>query len=87
MLGQQIAKKDSSTESWTCRLPLHKDAVLPSIDVNEYGLWVRAVIENQAVQDDSRPVLTVGEWVTMDRIMTTIEKCESTTLPEEMFVV
>ncbi|KAH6917988.1 NAD(P)-binding protein [Coprinopsis sp. MPI-PUGE-AT-0042] len=76
-------KKNGSSGKWTCKMPLQKDTKIPSIDIDEYGLWVRAVIENEAVKNDTRPVLTVSEWVSMDHIIKTIGKKSGTPLSYE----
>jgi NmrA-like family len=81
MLGQQVTRKDPTTGIWSCTLPMSKEAKVPSIDIDDYGLWVRALIENKAVQDDGRPIFTVGEWVTMDQIIKGIEKSRSINFP------
>jgi hypothetical protein len=76
MLGQQLIRKGPDGE-WSCKLPCNKDCKVPTIDINEYGLWVQAVIENQEVQDDGRPILTCSDLVTMDHMIKTIEKSKS----------
>jgi hypothetical protein len=78
LVGPKLAIKDEATGNWSLKLPLHKDTKIPSIDIDEYGLWVGTLIENPAVLDDSRPIMTVGEWVSMDHIVKTIEKSEWT---------
>lgn len=51
---------------------------LPAIDIpGDYGLWVQAVIENEALQTDSRPVLTSGEDITLTDLLDQLEKSES----------
>ncbi|KAH6917986.1 NAD(P)-binding protein, partial [Coprinopsis sp. MPI-PUGE-AT-0042] len=83
VVGPKLAKKDALSGRWSLRLPLHKDSKLPSIDIDGYGLWVRALFENPAVQDDRRPILTVSEWVSMDHIVKTIEKNTGTVVTYE----
>ncbi|KAH6917987.1 hypothetical protein BKA70DRAFT_1416013 [Coprinopsis sp. MPI-PUGE-AT-0042] len=60
-------------------------SALPSVRKQSKGKYshVRAIIEDKAVQDDSRPVLTVGEWVSMDQIVKTIEKKSGTPVKYE----
>ncbi|KAH6917989.1 NAD(P)-binding protein [Coprinopsis sp. MPI-PUGE-AT-0042] len=83
MLGQQITKKDPLSGKWSLKLPFNKDHLVPSIDIDDYGLWVRALIENKAVQDDTRDILSAGEWVSMDHIVKAIEKKAGTSIAYE----
>ncbi|KAJ9106019.1 hypothetical protein QFC19_003355 [Naganishia cerealis] len=53
VVGQQLIKK-SAKRTWTCKLPIFADLAVSSIDINEYKLWVRGVIEHEQVRNDGR---------------------------------
>jgi len=59
---------------WRLRTRVQPDRVQPSIDISEYGLWVRAVIENPEVQDDGRPVCTSSENITFGAMIDILRK-------------
>lgn len=73
--GQQIKKQGDGT--WLLRLPISSDTVVPSVDIDEYGLWVRAVIEHNELRDDGRPLPTVGENLSYRRMIELITKGRS----------
>lgn len=55
----------------------HNALPAPVIDIpGDYGLWVQAVIENEPLQTDPRPVLTSGEDLTIKEMLDTLEKSE-----------
>jgi hypothetical protein len=71
VFGHQVIKKDTDG---TWMLPLGRSTRIPCVDIDEYGLWVMALIENTAVQEDGRPILTAGKWASLDDIVKAIER-------------
>jgi hypothetical protein len=50
---------------------------LPLVDCQgEYGLWVRAVIENETVRNDPRPVMASGSELSLKEICDIMAKSE-----------
>ncbi|KAI5451860.1 hypothetical protein NCC49_001162 [Naganishia albida] len=60
VLHQQLIRK-APDGSWVYKTPISADKPVPSIDIDEYGLWVRAAIEHKEVRDDGRAVPVVAE--------------------------
>ena len=75
-LGQQLIRKDSQGE-W--KFPIPNDFAsarypVACLNVDEYGLWVRAVLENKEVRDDPRPVLASSEEVSFVEVLEQLSK-------------
>ncbi|KPV78263.1 uncharacterized protein RHOBADRAFT_65887 [Rhodotorula graminis WP1] len=73
MLPGPLVRK-AADGKWRMRTLIEPDTILPSIDISEYGLWVRAVIENPEVQDDGRPVCAVSEDISLTALLDTLRK-------------
>ncbi|KAJ3496997.1 hypothetical protein NLJ89_g10407 [Agrocybe chaxingu] len=56
LTGNQIIRPQGDG-TWAAALPCKPDALVPGFDVDEYGLWVRAVIEHEELRD-GRELLT-----------------------------
>ncbi|CAA7270719.1 unnamed protein product [Cyclocybe aegerita] len=68
LTGNQIIRPQGDG-TWAAALPCKSDALVPGIDIDEFGLWVRAVIEHEELRD-GRELLTccsqemsIGEMV------------------------
>lgn len=73
--GQMIRKGSDGT--WTFKTPVSADTLVPSIDIDEYGLWVRAAIEHKEVRDDGRAVPVVAEDISLREMIEDITKGKS----------
>lgn len=78
VLHQQLIRK-APDGSWVYKTPISADKPVPSIDIDEYGLWVRAAIEHKEVRDDGRAVPVVAEDISpREMIKAIIEgKCDA----------
>jgi hypothetical protein len=70
--GLLIKKQPDGT--WLWKSPISADTVLPSIDIDEFGLWARAVIEHKELRDDGRAIPAVGEDVSYRKMIDAIHK-------------
>lgn len=70
--GLLIKKQPDGT--WLWKSPISADTVLPSIDIDEFGLWVRAVIEHKELRDDGRAIPAVGEDISYRKMIDAIHK-------------
>ncbi|KAJ9091625.1 hypothetical protein QFC20_007588, partial [Naganishia adeliensis] len=73
MLHGQLIRKGSDG-TWTFKAPISADTLVPSIDIDEYGLWVRAAIEHKEVRDDGRAVPVVAEDISLREMIEDIIK-------------
>lgn len=73
MIGQQLVRKEPDG-TWVYKTPISADQLVPSIDIDEYGLWVRAVIEHKEVRDDGRAVPVDAEDISLRDMVTAISK-------------
>ncbi|CAA7268601.1 unnamed protein product [Cyclocybe aegerita] len=63
----QIIRQESDG-TWAAALPCKPDVLLPGIDVDEYGLWVRAAIEHEELRNGHEILacsqeMSIGEMV------------------------
>jgi hypothetical protein len=75
LLHQQMIRKQPDG-TWAFKLPISADTKVPTIDIDEYGLWVRAVIEHPEVRDDGRAVPVTAEDVSLRKLTEGISKGE-----------
>ena len=62
--GLNIYKDDEGVWKFPAPIDMQTCSPLPTIDIpKDYGLWVRAVIEQDEVRNDPKPVLVSGEDV------------------------
>jgi hypothetical protein len=73
MLHQQLVQKGPDG-GWVFRAPISADTLVPSIDINEYGLWVRAAIEHKEVRDDGRAIPVCAEDISLREMIEDITK-------------
>ena len=73
MIGQQLVRKEPDG-TWVYKTPISADQLVPSIDIDEYGLWVRAAIEHKEVRDDGRAVPVDAEDISLRDMVTAISK-------------
>ncbi|CAA7268600.1 unnamed protein product [Cyclocybe aegerita] len=59
--------------TWTAALPCKPDALVPGIDIDEYGLWVRAAIEHEELRD-GREILTCSQEMSIGDMVKEIAK-------------
>lgn len=73
VLHQQLIRKQADG-TWAFKLPISADTKVPTIDIDEYGLWVRAAIEHPEVRDDGRAVPATAEDVSFRKLVEGITK-------------
>jgi hypothetical protein len=73
LLHQTLIRKQADG-TWAWKLPISADAKVPTIDIDEYGLWVRAAIEHPEVRDDGRAVPATAEDVSLRQMTEGITK-------------
>ncbi|KAJ9125686.1 hypothetical protein QFC22_000649 [Naganishia vaughanmartiniae] len=77
IIGQQLVRKEGDG-TWVYRTPISADTLVPSIDIDEYGLWVRAIIEHKEVREDGRAVPADAEDISLRDMITAITKATGT---------
>ena len=73
VLHQQLIRKQQDG-TWAFKLPISADTKVPTIDIDEFGLWVRAVIEHPEVRDDGRAIPVTAEDVSFRQLTDGITK-------------
>jgi hypothetical protein len=73
MLGDTLVKKQSDG-TWVFRVPISADNLVPSVDIDEYGMWVCAVIEHKELRDDGRAIPVDAENISLRDLLTGISK-------------
>ena len=73
VLHQQLIRKGPDG-TWSFKIPISADTLVPSIDIDEYGLWVRAVIEHKEVRDDGRALPADAEDISLRDMIKAITK-------------
>jgi hypothetical protein len=77
MLHQGMIKKQPDG-TWAWKMPISADAQVPTIDIDEYGLWVRAAIEHPELRDDGRAIPATAEDVSFRKLAEGITRGELT---------
>lgn len=73
MLHQQLIRKGPDG-AWVFKAPISADTLVPSIDIDEYGLWVRAAIEHKEIRDDGRAIPVDAEDISLRDMIQAITK-------------
>jgi hypothetical protein len=83
MLHQQLIRK-LPDGTWVYKAPISADIHVPSIDIDEYGLWVRAAIEHKEVRDDGRAVPVCAEDISPREMIKDISEGKFVVLGQAM---
>ncbi|KAJ3493758.1 hypothetical protein NLJ89_g10945 [Agrocybe chaxingu] len=59
--------------TWVAALPCKPDVLVPGIDIDEYGLWVRAAIEHEELRD-GREILSCSQEISLGEMVDEIAK-------------
>ena len=74
-----MIRRDASGQ-WKLRLPYDFATAkhpVACMNVDEYGLWVRAVLENEQVREDPRPILATSDELSFVQVLEQLSKGES----------